>query len=65
MARLAAVVAATVTSTESRAGSAVTSPAPAPATAVKVARQGRLAVVLQKVPSEFHPKVRNHGEGPY
>ena len=52
MARLAAVVAATVTSTESGAGSAVTSPAPAPATAVKVARQGRLAVVLQKVPSE-------------
>ena len=24
-----------------------------------------LLVVLQKVPSEFHPKVRNHGEGPY
>ena len=23
------------------------------------------AVVLQKVPSELHPKVRNHGEGPY
>ena len=22
-------------------------------------------LVLQKVPSEFHPKVRNHGEGPY
>ena len=22
-------------------------------------------VVLQKVPSELHPKVRNHGEGPY
>ena len=22
-------------------------------------------VVLQKVPSEWHPKVRNHGEGPY
>ena len=22
-------------------------------------------VVLQKVPSEFHPKVCNHGEGPY
>ena len=22
-------------------------------------------VVLQKVPSEFYPKVRNHGEGPY
>ena len=22
-------------------------------------------VVPQKVPSEFHPKVRNHGEGPY
>ena len=21
-------------------------------------------VVLQKVPSELHPKVRNHGEGP-
>ena len=24
-----------------------------------------LRLVLQKVPSEFHPKVRNHGEGPY
>ena len=23
------------------------------------------AVVLQKVPSEVNPKVRNHGEGPY
>ena len=22
-------------------------------------------LVLQKNPSEFHPKVRNHGEGPY
>ena len=22
-------------------------------------------LVLQKVPSEFHPKFRNHGEGPY
>ena len=22
-------------------------------------------LVLQKVPSEFHPKVCNHGEGPY
>ena len=22
-------------------------------------------VVLQKVPSELHPKVRNHGEGPF
>ena len=22
-------------------------------------------VVLQNVPSELHPKVRNHGEGPY
>ena len=22
-------------------------------------------VVLQKAPSELHPKVRNHGEGPY
>ena len=22
-------------------------------------------LVLQKVASEFHPKVRNHGEGPY
>ena len=22
-------------------------------------------LVLQKVPSELHPKVRNHGEGPY
>ena len=29
---------------------------------------GRLVamlVVLQKVPSEFYPKVCNHGEGPY
>ena len=24
-----------------------------------------LELVLQKVPSELHPKVRNHGEGPY
>ena len=24
-----------------------------------------LPVVLQKVPSEANPKVRNHGEGPY
>ena len=24
-----------------------------------------LAIVLQKVPSEANPKVRNHGEGPY
>ena len=24
-----------------------------------------LEVVLQKVPSEANPKVRNHGEGPY
>ena len=24
-----------------------------------------LALVLQKVPSEANPKVRNHGEGPY
>ena len=27
--------------------------------------QSATQVVLQKVPSEFHPKVRNHGEGPY
>ena len=26
---------------------------------------GLLYVVLQKVPSELHPKVRSHGEGPY
>ena len=25
----------------------------------------RWAIVLQKVPSEANPKVRNHGEGPY
>ena len=25
----------------------------------------RMEVVLQKVPSEANPKVRNHGEGPY
>ena len=25
----------------------------------------RSQVVLQKVASELHPKVRNHGEGPY
>ena len=24
-----------------------------------------MLVVLQKVPSETNPKVRNHGEGPY
>ena len=23
------------------------------------------SVVLHKAPSELHPKVRNHGEGPY
>ena len=34
------------------------------AAAARVARAGQ-AVVLQKVPSELHPKVRNHGEGPY
>ena len=27
--------------------------------------QVRDRLVLQKVASEFHPKVRNHGEGPY
>ena len=26
---------------------------------------GRSPLVLQKVPSEANPKVRNHGEGPY
>ena len=26
---------------------------------------GILVIVLQKVPSEANPKVRNHGEGPY
>ena len=25
----------------------------------------QLILVLQKVASELHPKVRNHGEGPY
>ena len=25
----------------------------------------RCRLVLQKVASELHPKVRNHGEGPY
>ena len=29
------------------------------------AAEGRWILVLQKVPSELHPKVRNHGEGPY
>ena len=29
------------------------------------AGRGASALVLQKVASEFHPKVRNHGEGPY
>ena len=28
-------------------------------------RAGRWVLVLQKVPSEDNPKVRNHGEGPY
>ena len=28
-------------------------------------RRMRHRLVLQKVASEFHPKVRNHGEGPY
>ena len=27
--------------------------------------EGGWQLVLQKVPSELHPKVRNHGEGPY
>ena len=36
------------------------------AAAAAVADTGAaLAVVLQKVASELHPKVRNHGEGPY
>ena len=26
---------------------------------------GEWTLVLQKVPSEYDPKVRNHGEGPY
>ena len=30
-----------------------------------VRRDSELKVVLQKDPSELHPKVRNHGEGPY
>ena len=25
----------------------------------------QFGLVLQKVPSELHPKVHNHGEGPY
>ena len=29
------------------------------------ALQQKLRPVLQKVPSEANPKVRNHGEGPY
>ena len=29
------------------------------------AETGGDEVVLQKAPSELHPKVRNHGEGPY
>ena len=37
--------------------SVVSSLGPAPATAP--------GLVLQKVPSEGNPKVRNHGEGPY
>ena len=28
-------------------------------------RLARPVLVLQKVPSEANPKVRNHGEGPY
>ena len=31
---------------------------------IKADRHVKL-VVLQKVASEMHPKVRNHGEGPY
>ena len=27
--------------------------------------RARIVLVLQKVPSEANPKVRNHGEGPY
>ena len=41
-----------------------------PATSLKVDRYcgqalGACEAVLQKVPSEANPKVRNHGEGPY
>ena len=33
-------------------------------TRTRTARRGS-RLVLQKVASELHPKVRNHGEGPY
>ena len=33
--------------------------------AYNIAANAGLKVVLQKVASELHPKVRNHGEGPY
>ena len=36
-----------------------------PLAPVLVAAPGVLVVVPQKVASELHPKVRNHGEGPY
>ena len=32
---------------------------------LKVVQEYEKVVVLQKVPSEANPKVRNHGEGPY
>ena len=40
---------------------------PAEAAAAHPVRHGlaALELVLQKVASELHPKVRNHGEGPY
>ena len=31
----------------------------------ELGREFDLEIVLQKVPSELHPKVRNHEEGPY
>ena len=31
----------------------------------ELGREFDLEIVLQKVASELHPKVRNHGEGPY
>ena len=31
----------------------------------EIQHRGGLLLVLQKVASELHPKVRNYGEGPY
>ena len=38
---------------------------PLPHMVTSLQHPASLSLVLQKVASELHPKVRNHGEGPY